>query len=406
MWVRRSTARLGQTYTRRITNGTRAAVISDIHANLVALEAVLADIDRQAVDEIWCLGDVVGLGPKPTECLEVVRERCDVVLMGNHELHALGRYGGGSHVHVQVVVDSGPFTDRLLGAKDRALLASFPERVQRGPWLLVHDLAAGHLQPAEAYTSGGGRDDPTAESFASVESRLVLTGHTHAPSAFRLVIPESPVLGLDVREPLLVDHTALIANPGSVGLSRWRTPDATYFLLESGERSSGFLEPGEGSGTLTLQTVTYDHDAVLEQSRAAGAPPNVTLSWQLRAGKSAEVRGAIGAAREAYAECLLAYREMGNEAGVLGTLSELTSLAVSAGDAALALLLAGAVRAARQTSGIRLLAPIQKRLDAQVEIARASLGPGAKDAEAAGESLTLAQTIALATGAAATAAAS
>ena len=77
----------------------RCAVISDIHASLVALEAVLADIDRQAVDEIWCLGDAVRIGPKPAQCLELVRSRCDVVLMGNHELRALGRYGGASQVH-------------------------------------------------------------------------------------------------------------------------------------------------------------------------------------------------------------------------------------------------------------------------------------------------------------------
>src|SRR5215475_10053376 len=68
----------------------RAAVVSDIHANLHALEAVLADIDRESVDELWCLGDVVGYGPRPNQCVELTRDRATVALCGNHDLAVLG----------------------------------------------------------------------------------------------------------------------------------------------------------------------------------------------------------------------------------------------------------------------------------------------------------------------------
>ena len=68
----------------------RVAAISDIHANLPALEAVLAAIDESEVDELWCLGDVVGYGADPEACTELVRERCDVCLVGNHDLAVLG----------------------------------------------------------------------------------------------------------------------------------------------------------------------------------------------------------------------------------------------------------------------------------------------------------------------------
>src|SRR5690349_21669077 len=68
----------------------RVAVISDIHGNLHALEAVLADIVDAAPDEVWCLGDVVGYGPRPNECADIVRERSAVVLVGNHDLAAIG----------------------------------------------------------------------------------------------------------------------------------------------------------------------------------------------------------------------------------------------------------------------------------------------------------------------------
>ncbi|HSE81325.1 MAG TPA: metallophosphoesterase family protein, partial [Gaiellaceae bacterium] len=68
----------------------RVAVVSDIHGNLQALEAVLASIDRDAPDEIWCLGDLVGYGPRPNRCCALVAERADVCLIGNHDLAALG----------------------------------------------------------------------------------------------------------------------------------------------------------------------------------------------------------------------------------------------------------------------------------------------------------------------------
>ena len=71
----------------------RVAVISDIHSNLPALEAVLAAIDdrEEPIEEIWCLGDVVGYGAQPDECAELVRERCEICLIGNHDLAVLGQ---------------------------------------------------------------------------------------------------------------------------------------------------------------------------------------------------------------------------------------------------------------------------------------------------------------------------
>ena len=68
----------------------KVAVISDIHANLPAFEAVLAEIDRDPPDELWCLGDVVGYGAQPNECTRIVAERADLCLAGNHDLAALG----------------------------------------------------------------------------------------------------------------------------------------------------------------------------------------------------------------------------------------------------------------------------------------------------------------------------
>ena len=68
----------------------RAAVITDIHSNLPALEAVLAAIDEIDVEEVWCLGDVVGYGAEPDRCTEIVKDRCETCLVGNHDLAVLG----------------------------------------------------------------------------------------------------------------------------------------------------------------------------------------------------------------------------------------------------------------------------------------------------------------------------
>src|SRR5947199_9522235 len=68
----------------------RVAVVSDIHSNLHALEAVLASIDAEAPDELWCLGDLVGYGPRPNECCAAVAARADVCLAGNHDLAVRG----------------------------------------------------------------------------------------------------------------------------------------------------------------------------------------------------------------------------------------------------------------------------------------------------------------------------
>jgi predicted phosphodiesterase len=74
-------------------NPVRVAVLSDVHANLAALEAVLVDVDAAQVDEIWCLGDLTGYGARPNECVALVRERADICLVGNHDLVVRGDLG-------------------------------------------------------------------------------------------------------------------------------------------------------------------------------------------------------------------------------------------------------------------------------------------------------------------------
>src|SRR3954453_2437723 len=98
----------------------RVAVISDIHANLHALEAVLEDIEPEAPDEIWCLGDVVGYGPRPNECADIVRARPAVVLAGNHDLAGIGKLD--TDEFAPLARESALWTERTLGDAHRAWL--------------------------------------------------------------------------------------------------------------------------------------------------------------------------------------------------------------------------------------------------------------------------------------------
>ena len=102
----------------------RVAVISDIHANLHALEAVLGEIDREQPDELWCLGDLVGYGPRPNECCRLVQERADLCLVGNHDLVALGTLG--IEDFNPEAAEAARWTANALDDESRSFLASLP----------------------------------------------------------------------------------------------------------------------------------------------------------------------------------------------------------------------------------------------------------------------------------------
>ncbi|HEY8644254.1 MAG TPA: metallophosphoesterase, partial [Gaiellaceae bacterium] len=117
----------------------RIAVISDIHSNLHALEAVLTDIDAEAPDEIWCLGDVVGYGPRPNECADIVRERAAVVLVGNHDLAAIGKLGTSDFG--PLATESAHWTKRELGEEQAAWLRTLEPAATRAGLELYHGSA-------------------------------------------------------------------------------------------------------------------------------------------------------------------------------------------------------------------------------------------------------------------------
>jgi diadenosine tetraphosphatase ApaH/serine/threonine PP2A family protein phosphatase len=177
----------------------RYAIFSDIHANLEALEAVLAKIDEleqeQAIDQIWFLGDLVGYGPDPNECILKLRERTDVIIAGNHDWAAVGKidledFSAAARISAEWTADQ-------LTEEHREFLTNLPERLENGECTLVHGSPYGPLW--EYLTS-----ELLAErSFQYFNSRYCLVGHTHVPAIFQqpVTFSNAPTLPLESDEP-------------------------------------------------------------------------------------------------------------------------------------------------------------------------------------------------------------
>src|SRR5215472_2039909 len=173
----------------------RYAIFSDIHANMEALEAVLAKIDElaqeQPIDQIWFLGDLVGYGPDPNECIVKLREHTDVMIAGNHDWAAIGKidledFSAAARISAEWTADQ-------LTEEHREFLANLPERLEIGECTLVHGSPYGPLW--EYLTS----EILAERSFQYFNTRYCLIGHTHIPLIFQQAdaVADTPTLPLE-----------------------------------------------------------------------------------------------------------------------------------------------------------------------------------------------------------------
>jgi predicted phosphodiesterase len=230
----------------------RIAVLSDVHSNLHALEAVLADVDAAGVDEVWCLGDVVGYGPRPNECVALLRERAAVCLAGNHDLVVLGK--------IPIAAFAGDAA--AAAAWTRGTLDEGSRRFLEGlePQGSAREVALYH---------GSGRD-PVWEYVLSVataratlaltEAPLVLVGHTHA--ALEFSVDGDSARGDTAPAGTTVELGPLrrLLNPGSVGQPR------------DGDPRAAWLEIDNESGWATFRRTEYPVERTQAEMRAAGLP--------------------------------------------------------------------------------------------------------------------------------------
>ncbi|MDQ3867086.1 MAG: metallophosphatase family protein [Actinomycetota bacterium] len=208
-------------------------MITDVHGNLHALEAVLAAVDGEAPDEVWCLGDLVGYGPHPNACCRLVAERADVCLVGNHDLAVLGRLDLREFSHD--AAESARWTAAALEDEPRRFLESLaPSAVREGVGLY-------HASPRDPVWEYVLSAEVAAASLVTAPEPLVLVGHSHVALRFALtrgtfeggLALDGTVLDLGAAERWLV-------NPGSVGQPRDGDPRAAFLVLDLDARRAAF----------------------------------------------------------------------------------------------------------------------------------------------------------------------
>jgi len=213
----------------------RIAAISDVHANLPALEAVLAAVDAEGVEEIWCLGDVVGYGVEPDACADLVRERCDLCLLGNHDLAVLGALDVASFSEAAAAAVAWT-RDNVAGRTVEFLreLEASDERCGIG---LYH---ASPRDPVWEYVLSAEQADAGIDASAG---RISLIGHSHVALFF--VRPDEEgeeTRGAQAGDGALLDlgRDSWLVNPGSVGQPRDGDPRAAWLELDTEAETARF----------------------------------------------------------------------------------------------------------------------------------------------------------------------
>ncbi len=230
----------------------RILVLSDIHANLTALETVLKDAGQ--VDAVWCLGDVVGYGPDPNECVARLRMLPNLVcLLGNHDAAALSR------IPVETFnVDarrSLEWMQSVLTKETFAFLSTLPETVVTGQTTLVH---GSPRNPVWEYILDLHN---AVQNMAYFETQLCMVGHTHLPVAFVQTEDSNEIRWTTPPEGKCIElKTRAILNPGSVGQPRDHDPRASYAIFYP-----------EKNGW-EIHRVEYDIREVQKRIRAAALP--------------------------------------------------------------------------------------------------------------------------------------
>jgi diadenosine tetraphosphatase ApaH/serine/threonine PP2A family protein phosphatase len=229
----------------------RVAVISDIHANLHALEAVAEAIEREQPDAVWCLGDLVGYGPQPNACCAWAADRTDLCLAGNHDLGVLGRVD---------LADFSPdaeaaatWTRTVLDDGAQAYLAGLPSSEARDGVGLYH---ASPRDPIWEYVLTW---EAARDAIRDSGTDLTLVGHSHVPLA--IVGGRGPIGGHAAGGTEIDLATGRwLLNPGSVGQPRDGDKDAAWLLLDLDVRHASF------------RRATYDVDRTQAEIREQGLP--------------------------------------------------------------------------------------------------------------------------------------
>jgi diadenosine tetraphosphatase ApaH/serine/threonine PP2A family protein phosphatase len=231
----------------------RVAAITDVHANLPALEAVLAAVDAAGIEQTWCLGDVLGYGVEPDACAELVRERCDVCLAGNHDMAVLGE--------LDVASFSEAAADAVAWTRDNVAEATLEFLRELQPSGEREGLGLFHASPRDPVWEYVLSSEQADAGMDAQSNRVGLIGHSHVALFFNR--PEDgETRGAQASDGALLDLSrgSWLVNPGSVGQPR------------DGDPRAAWLEIDTAAETACFHRVPYDVASAAEPILAAGLP--------------------------------------------------------------------------------------------------------------------------------------
>jgi predicted phosphodiesterase len=229
----------------------RYAVLSDVHANLEALQAVLQDVDLKRIQNLLFLGDAVGYGPNPNECVELLIERCKILLAGNHDWGVLGRTDiAYFNEYARTAIE---WTKEVLTKKNFKNLQSLPiqEKIEKEDMLLVHSTLR---EPQEWHYLLTLWDAEI--NFNYFNNKYCFLGHSHYPFIIER-LPSGELVTYKDEAPK-GQTERYIVNVGSVGQPRDGDPRASYAIVDDEK--------------MEIVRVPYDIEAVQKKMRKAGLP--------------------------------------------------------------------------------------------------------------------------------------
>ncbi len=229
----------------------RYAVIADVHANLEALEEVLKDIKKRKIENILFLGDAVGYGPNPNECIETLKKETAVFIAGNHDRASVGLTDiTYFNPYARVAIE---WTEEVLSDENKTLLKKLPltEHLKQDNIFLVHATPG---EPEQWHYLINTRD--AHKSFHFFTERICFIGHSHQPAIIEQ-LPEGEIIVYKDKAEIKDKHRYII-NVGSVGQSRDGNPDACYAILNE--------------NSVEIKRVSYDILSTQKKMREANLP--------------------------------------------------------------------------------------------------------------------------------------
>lgn len=231
----------------------RYAILGDIHGNLVAFKTVLQDLEKKGgFDRIWCLGDIVGYGPEPHECIELLQQYDHACVAGNHDWAAIGRIDTVDFNEEAAMANQ--WTAQQLTDEDKIYLKSLPLVISEENFSLAH---GSPREPIWEYLFSTNAARDNLEFFSTT---FCLVGHSHIPLVFEHIDDSVTLHQLKDKACLKLETNRLIINAGSVGQPRDNDPRASYALYDSNE------------GVIQHYRIEYDIEATQEKMLQENLP--------------------------------------------------------------------------------------------------------------------------------------